>query len=45
MSIIIEVMDMPISYIKLCIFLHFEVYQLAFLTKVWVSAEGKFESR
>ena len=38
-------MDMPISYIKLSIFLHFEVYPLAFLIKVWVSAEGKFELR
>ena len=38
MSIMIEVTDMPISYIKLCIFWHFEVYQPAFLLKVWVRA-------
>ena len=36
MSIVIEVMDMLIIYVELCIFWRFEVYQPAFLLKVWI---------
>ena len=36
MSIMTDIMDMLIIFIKLCLFWHFEVYQPAFLLKVWV---------